>query len=753
MNKPLLKSSLAFAVMSAMGVSVQAQDNNTAQPVQLDTIVVTTAGGYEQNIADAAATISVITAEELEKKSYSDVTDALKNVPGVFVQGGGTNQTISIRGMGSAYTLFLIDGKPMNDGSLLTTNGGVQGASVNFLPPIEAIERIEVIRGPSSSLYGSDAMGGVINIITKKHQDKVTASVRTEYIKADQSNKVNNDATNTSVYVTAPLIKNLLSLQVTGGLQTIDESSLQKNTSETGESEPDFNKKNISTKLVLTPNENNTITAEHSFTQQQRTHNPGRSYTQYVSATGERINIEGKDYIAAGDNYYPAYDTGRSNDKGAIYQSDLVPNTRSYSELEKNRFSVSHEGDYENLKLTSYIQFDQDENNSIGGRSITLSNNDTPNDTSDDVVVNNPGGILFETLTANTQGTYFFDDHALTLGATYKQENLEDGTTNQKVDLAGKVTKMDRYQWSLFAEDTWNVTDKLALTLSGRFDENEFFGDNFSPKAYAVYKANDNFTLKGGVISGYKAPSLRNSSPQYMLNSMGGAILPNPDLKPETSLTYETGFAFENRDLGLLASLMVYQTDFNDKITRSARVAGSRAPVDANGDAITSGPEYDQFLAFYKDNPDLPISSTGYTFNYNVDEAQIRGLELTTDYYVTDYLKYRHSYTYTNSEQKTGANKGKPLNDLPKHMFNAGLDWDINDQWLLWTQLNYRGKTVGNNQTPEYTFIDVGAVYNYSDDLKLSTGIYNLQNKNVLEDGNSWVLDGRRISFAMNLKF
>lgn len=145
--------------------------------------------------------------------------------------------------MGSAYTLFLIDGKPMNDGSLLTTNGGVQGASINFLPPVEAIERIEVIRGPSSSLYGSDAMGGVINIITKKHQDQMTASVRTEYIKADKSNKVNNDATNTSLYINTPLIDKLLSLQLNAGFQNIEESSFQKNNTESAESDPEFNKK------------------------------------------------------------------------------------------------------------------------------------------------------------------------------------------------------------------------------------------------------------------------------------------------------------------------------------------------------------------------------------------------------------------------------------------------------------------------------------------------------------------------------
>lgn len=684
MNKPLLKSTLAFAVVSAMALNAQAEDQAlVAQDKgQLNTIVVTTAGGYEQNIADAAATISVITAEELEKKSYSDVIDALKNVPGVFVQGGGTNQTISIRGMGSAYTLFLIDGKPMNDGGLLTTNGGVQGASVNFLPPMEAIERIEVIRGPSSSLYGSDAMGGVINIITKKHQDKMMGSIRTEYIKADQSNKVNNDATNTSLYINTPLIDKLLSLQVTAGFQTIEESTFQKNDTESGESDPEFNKKNISGKFVFTPDANNTITAEYSNTQQERTHNPGVSM--------------------------------------------LSTSNRSYSELEKNNYNITHEAKYDKWVANSYLQYDQDKNNAITGREVAG--------------VKNPGGILFETLTANTQGTYFFDTNALTLGATFKKENLEDGTTNQNAGMAGKVTKMDRYQSSLFAEDTWSINDDLALTLSGRYDDNEFFGSNFSPKAYAVYKATDSLTVKGGVISGYKAPSLRNSSPEYMLNSMGGAILPNPDLKPETSLTYETGISYQNSDWGLLGSLMLFKTDFKDKITRSSRMAGSQV----------------EGSQFYVDRPNLAYNANGYTYNYNVDEAEIQGLELTTDYQISDFVKYRHSYTYTDSEQMSGANKGKPLNDIPKHMFNAGLDWDMTDQLSFWTQLNYRGKTVGDSdgdKTPSYTFADLGAVYKYDDQLQFSTGIYNLANKNVVDDGNSSVLDGRKYNFAVNFKF
>ena len=81
MNKKWIQSSLSFAVMSKKQINAQAEEQILAEKenLKLKTIVVTSAGGYEQNIADAAATISVISKEELEKKSYSDVTDALKN--------------------------------------------------------------------------------------------------------------------------------------------------------------------------------------------------------------------------------------------------------------------------------------------------------------------------------------------------------------------------------------------------------------------------------------------------------------------------------------------------------------------------------------------------------------------------------------------------------------------------------------------------------------------------------------------------
>lgn len=133
-------------------------ENYNKNVTQLDKIVVT-ASGFEQDIKKAAASISVLTQEEINKKAYRDVTDALKDVPGVVVTGGGSSSDISIRGMGSAYTVIMVDGKKVNTRSV-RPNSDNSGIEQGWLPNIGAIERIEVIRGPMSGLYGSDAMGG-----------------------------------------------------------------------------------------------------------------------------------------------------------------------------------------------------------------------------------------------------------------------------------------------------------------------------------------------------------------------------------------------------------------------------------------------------------------------------------------------------------------------------------------------------------------------------------------------------------------
>jgi len=152
----LLATTVMPAIACAQSVpgEDQAVDNNE---------IVVTAAGYEQRIAEAPASISILTRDELETRPFTSLGDAVRNVEGVSVVGDAPNTTdIVIRGMPGEYTLIMLDGRRQTTRE--TMNRGTGGVQANLIPPLAAIERIEVVRGPTSSLYGSDAMGGVVTL-------------------------------------------------------------------------------------------------------------------------------------------------------------------------------------------------------------------------------------------------------------------------------------------------------------------------------------------------------------------------------------------------------------------------------------------------------------------------------------------------------------------------------------------------------------------------------------------------------------
>ena len=682
-----------FATSSALVMSVASQPAMAAASdaadaddgAQHDEIVVS-ATGYELNIQDAPATISVITAEEIRQRSYTDVTDVLMNVPGVHIQGGGVEQSIMLRGMSADYTLFLVDGRRVQDNQAFGLNGAQAGTQVNFLPPLDSIERIEVIRGPASSLYGSDAIGGVINIITKKVVNEFGGSFTTEYIKSGPGNDVTNDGVNASLALNIPIVKNRMSLQITGGLRYQDEADFVGG-SDSAAADPEFKRKNVGAKLSFRLDDANTFTAGAGHTVQERIANPGKSLAATAAATTSK---------SIRDNYF-----------------------------------LTHEGVYDRLTWNSFVNYD------------TSSNPTRVNPTTGI-------GIGFDTLVANTQAALALPRHKIVLGANYFHEKLQDGASNG-LNLPGfvvptDVITMDRKQYAAFLEDNWEIVDDLSLLLSGRYDHSEEFGGRFSPKAYAVFKATDALTIKGGVTTGYKVPSLRSAATDFGSTSMGGVIIGNPALKPEKTVNYEIGASYVNRAAGVSSSLTAYRSDFKDKLLRTGRICAQNVVCEFNG--VT-----------------YPAHQFGYTTMENVDTAKLQGVEWTVDWKMLDTLRYRHSYTYSQTEQTSGANAGKPLNDIPEHMFNASLDWDATDTLKLWGQLNYRGKTSGRTTNasgsgtndfryPPYTFYNLGLVFKAKKDVRLNLGVYNLTNKQVTpEDGFAYVLDGRRFSASLNVTF
>lgn len=164
----------------------------------------------------------------------------------------------------------------------------------------------------------------------------------------------------------------------------------------------------------------------------------------------------------------------------------------------------------------------------------------------------------------------------ITVGGQYWKSQLEDGIIDDK---------FSQKMYGIFIEDEISITDSLALTLGGRYDKHDKFNGNFSPRAYAVYVANDNWTVKGGVSQGYKSPrveqlhdGMNSVSCQGDIFRAGCVGVGNPDLKPEKSTNYEAG-VYYNAYNGFLANATIFHNTYKDKIGTERVDIPSLSPI------------------------------------------------------------------------------------------------------------------------------------------------------------------------------
>ncbi len=291
--------------------AVEKENNET----KLDGVVVS-ASGFSQQIKEAPASISVISGDELTKDSFTSLHSIAQKVPGVNVVGGedGAASGISIRGMEKSQTLVLIDGKRVNSSSA-NPKGGAGDINSNFIPPAEAIERIEIIRGPMSSLYGSDAVGGVINIITKKDFSKFSGNVGIST--TINTHKGIGDGRQGDFYLNLPLYKELFALQFWGYKKLRDEDGYiggyQKS-----------DKRNLSAKLWITPDEHNKF---------------------YILGSNER------------------HDYSRTIGKSA--DPDIRKKALNAYDYEKKSYGVGYLGEFDNLNADLSYIYDQTQRTSL----------------------------------------------------------------------------------------------------------------------------------------------------------------------------------------------------------------------------------------------------------------------------------------------------------------------------------------------------------------------------------------------------
>lgn len=689
MSSRIIQSVLSLSIVCIMinaAYAVDSQKNSseiepkTNDLAKLQTIVVT-AAGYEQDVVNAPASMTVISREELEKRQYNDITDVLRNTPGVVISGAGSAQTVSIRGMGSSYTLFLVNGKRQFSKDV-NPNGDDSGFEKNILPPMAAIERIEVIRGPASTLYGTDAMGGVINIITKKVSDVWSGTVELGTVIQDQGNS--GDIKNGSAYLAGPLISNKLGMQL-----GVNKSKREEDSYVGGFRGTDV--ESLNSRLTYLINDDHDLEFEANFMKQES-----------ESTAGKTILSTGAD--SYGRNYRQVY-------------------------------GLTHNGHYsDSLSSNSYIQYENSKNPDRINSSTGLS------------------GIELETWLANSQWNWQLNNHNLIGGVYFKNESLVDKATNQNAEMP--VTELKRWGAAIFAEDTWSITDTFNLTTGLRYDHDENYDGNFSPRLYGVYNPTDAWTFKGGISTGYKQPDLKQSSSNvHSVTGKGSAfIMGNDGLKPEKSLSYEFGTAWQGDKSK--ASVTAFFTEFKDKITE---IRECSSPNGSNSNSATWACE-DPFGRIDPKTGDIRLWNF-ISSRINVDEATMHGVEATFDTELADGVNLSTNYTYTETEQKSGSLKGQPLNEIPKHMFNATVDYSINDAMDVWTRLHHRsqssaylGRASMSEPTPAYQFLDVGFNYKFTQNLKGKFGVYNILDEKAEDADGDQVLDGRRygISFIAN---
>ncbi len=620
--------------------------------------VTVTASGHAQQLEDAPASISVITREQIEQRYYQDATDALRDIPGVIITGGGSGDRgndIVIRGMPSQYTLILVDGKPVSTRE--TRPNGSAGFEQDWLPPLQSIERIEVVRGPMSTLYGSDAIGGVINVITRKVAEEWGGAVQLDTIIQDDSRS--GDIQQGNFSLSGPLLADTLGLQVYGRA-----SSRQEDRFVDGFEEK--NLKNLNARLSFTPTDNQDFTLEAGQTKQDR-----RSLIGYSApATGCR---------------------------GGCTDSD--------NEYTREVLALSHTGRWDFGTTDSYVQREEAENLT---REMKVTNT-----------------------SAKTALVAPLGDHLLTVGANFEKEELSDQTSNQ----ISNRTDVDASKWALFAEDEWMLPGNVSVTGGVRLDDDENYGSHVSPRLYGVWGMAPRWTLKGGVSTGFRSPSLREITPDWGQTSRGGDVYGNPDLEPETSVNKELGLYF-NAGRDLQANVTVFHNDFKDKITRIA----------CPPSVCPGGPN--QF-------------GSDPTYRVNVDEAVTRGVEAAVSTTLARTLDLTLSYTYTDSEQQSGEYEGEPLNQVPKHLASLQADWRVTSRLSPWLAVRYRGEesqpTTGPSSSsivaPSNTLVDAGLAFKLTPQATLNTGIYNIADKEIFQDEYGYVEDGRRYWLGMRVSF
>ena len=516
-----LFAAIAAVNLTVAPVIVQAEQRNVEE-------VVVTASLTERDSATSPAFTSVLTADDIAKASVNSLPDLLRETVGVNNQtdSSGRDQ-IQIRGMGGRYTLMLVNGKRVSSAGALWRGGDFDFSSI----PLGSIERVEIVRGPMAALYGSDAIGGVVNIITKQPTQDWTGAVTAEFRGIESGEEGDQARVSASA---AGALSDVVGLSLNG--EFTDRDAWFRNSASDPKEVPGLEAKETASLVTTT-----------SFK---------LSDTQSLEVDLNYMNDKRPNGLYS-YAYYPAYDF-----ESFSYREQ---------EIERWTYGLTHKGSWDGFQTVGYIQQEDSEIQDFNS------------------AYNDP-----QHRTVNEKNTYAkfyglaeFNMHALTAGVDYRNQLIEDKVSYLDT---GEVETNDI---ALFAQDEVALTDKANFTIGGRVDDNEVFGTHFSPKVYVTYELTDDVVLKGGVSDAFKAPDAYQMSEEYRVISCGGScyLSGNPELVPETSTNYEMGLDVRKSSWNM--SLVVFDNSVEDMIVAVYDPAGPSRQWSNIASGETQGVELD----------------------------------------------------------------------------------------------------------------------------------------------------------------
>jgi outer membrane receptor for ferrienterochelin and colicins len=434
-----IKITLFAVILFIINLSAQEKQKDSINVNELSEVTVVTGTRTERALSSLPLPITIITSEAIAKSGVTRLNEILNEQTGIILIPDESGfEGIQMQGLDAAYTMILIDGVP-----LVGRSSGVLDLS---RVSVGNIERIEIVKGASSALYGSEAMGGVINVITKRpKKDIVEGSLSYRYATFNT-----NDANANILWKKKKFSANLFTNFYSTDGYDLDKTTVLKNVES-------FYNYTIQPKLYYDFSEKLKLTVSNRF------------YNQKM------------DNVALIDS--------------EIYKGDAKENEWNSQIKFDHKWSSKLYSEYE-LYTTNY---------------------------KNDSFLNDQNNVLYDHTYYNqwlfrpeVRTTLSINDNKLTGGIGLNYESLDRTYFDKDVKFNSQY---------VFIQYDYNPTEKWNILAGFRYDNHSEYASQLSPKLAVNYKFNENFSLKGSVGYGYKAPDFRQLFFDFTNPSVGYTVL------------------------------------------------------------------------------------------------------------------------------------------------------------------------------------------------------------------------------------